>query len=69
MNRRRTLFFGIVVALILVIGIVSCAPQTVEVEKIVTQIVKEQVTVMVEGTSVVKEVEVEVVVTATPSAQ
>ncbi|MDF1512789.1 MAG: ABC transporter substrate-binding protein [Anaerolineae bacterium] len=68
MNKKRTLFFGVLVALILVIAIVSCAPETVEVEKVVTQIVKEQVTVMVEGTSVVKEVEVEVVVTATPSA-
>jgi putative aldouronate transport system substrate-binding protein len=55
------------IAAVLVLTIVaSCAPKTVEVEKIVTQVVKEQVTVMVEGTPQIQEVEK--VVTATPSA-
>jgi putative aldouronate transport system substrate-binding protein len=68
MKNKRSMFIGVFVTLILVFIIVACAPKTVEVEKIVTQVVKEEVTVMVAGTSVVKEVEVEVVVTATPSA-
>ena len=68
MNKKRSLFIGVVAALVLLFIIVSCTPETIVEEKVVTQIVKEQVTVMVEGTSVVKEVEVEVVVTATPSA-
>ena len=66
MNKRRMLCFGAVAVLLLLTTIVSCAPQTVEVEKLVTQVVKEQVTVFVEGETRIEEIEK--VVTVTPSA-
>lgn len=66
MNKKRTWFYGALVVLVALTTIVSCGPSTVEVEKLVTQVVKEQVTVVVEGTPQVQEIER--VVTATPSA-
>lgn len=70
MNERRKLSFGAIAVVVLLAAIASCAPQTVEVEveKLVTQVVKEQVTVVVEGETVTLIEEVEKVVTVTPSA-
>ena len=66
MNRKRTFLFGLLASMIVLSMIAACSPQTVEVEKLVTQVIKEQVTVVVEGEVQVQEIEK--VVTATPSA-
>lgn len=67
MLKKRTFLYVTFAVLIIATMIAACAPQTVEVEKVVTQVVKEQVTVVVEGTSQVQEVEKIVEVTPTPS--
>jgi len=67
MFKKRTLLYAAFVTLVIVITFVACAPKTVEVETIITQVVKEQVTVMVEGTPQVEEIEVIVEVTPVPS--
>ncbi len=67
--RKRTLFSLIAASLLIVTLLMACAtptPQIVEVEKVVTQVVKEKVTVMVEGTPQVKEIEKVVEVEVTP---
>jgi len=70
MNRKRSWFYAALVVAVALMIAVSCAPQSVEVEKLVTQVVvvKEEVTVVVEGTPQIQEVEIEKVVTVTPSA-
>jgi putative aldouronate transport system substrate-binding protein len=67
MFKKRSLLYVAFVAIMIISTVASCAPRTVEVEKLVTQVVKEQVTVMVEGTGVVKEVEKIVEVTPVPT--
>jgi len=66
MSRKGTLLMALMAAVLVLSIVASCAPKTIEVEKIVTQVVKEEVTVMVEGTAQIQEIEK--VVTATPSA-
>jgi putative aldouronate transport system substrate-binding protein len=66
MNRKRSFLFSVLAAILVLTMIAACSPQTIEVEKLVTQVVKEQVTVVVEGEVQIQEIEK--VVTVTPGA-
>jgi len=68
MTKKRSWFYGALAALVVLTIFASCTPQTVEVEKLVTQVVKEQVTVVVEGTPQIEEIETIIEVTSTPDA-
>lgn len=65
MNRKRSFVLSVIAAIIVLTVIAACT-RTVEVERVVTQVVREQVTVVVEGEVQIEEVEK--IVTVTPSA-